>query len=393
MNALLRNEKKIMKTRKLPKFDIPQTPWDLIAQQRNGWRKLWNRDFSLETPLLQVGWKWAQADTTLSEGWGSFSDSARRINDPEFDVRCQLEQVRRQAEELNASREIGIAATNTPAFDMIHFGTGPLATAFGSSFVVREADSVPFFEPAVHNPAEAVKLKKPDLFHDGICPQILERIEYYNAATEGKVILTPCDTGSPWSIATQIWHYEDMLEAILSAPEAVHHVLNLVTEAIMEWNVIQVAYMDRWSGTYMAFARPWVPRGLGMGDDCMVTVSPKTWEEFFLPYNNRIAREFGGMIHYHCCMKYEAYFDAIAKTDGFIGFDASPEFNDYEKIAATLERCRCVWTRQISHKDPKCLDYVRRLKGKAGMFFGVGADTRAEAIKEAREFIAILRGI
>lgn len=385
-----------MKTSKMPKFDVPETPWDLIGQQRNGWRKLWDRDFSLETPLLQVGWKWDApfkiGAETLPEGWSCFSDSARRINDPEFDVRCQLEQARRQVEELSVSRELGFATTNTPAFDLIHFGTGPLATAFGASFIMREGFQ-PFFEPAVHTPEEALKLKKPDLFHDGICPQILARIEYYNAATQGQAILTPCDTASPWSMATQIWHYEDMLEAILSAPEAVHYVLNLVTETILEWYTIQETYIGRWGGTHSSFSRPWLPRGIGMGDDCMVCVAPKIWEEFFLPYNNRISREYGSLIHYHCCMKYEAYFDSLVKTEGFIGFDPSPEFNDFEKIASTLERCRGVWTRQISHKDPNCLNYVRRLKGKVGMFFGVGGDNREEAIKEAREFMAILRSI
>ncbi|MBU4366191.1 MAG: uroporphyrinogen decarboxylase family protein [Kiritimatiellae bacterium] len=379
----------------MPKFDIPETPWDLIAQQRNGWRKLWNRDFSLETPLLQVGWKWEGGfkigSETLPEGWSCFSDSARRINDPEFDVRCQLEQARHQIEELNASRELGIATTNTPFFDLIHFGTGPLATAFGASFIVREG-AQPFFEPAVHSPAEAMKLKKPDLFHDGICPQILDRIQYYNTATQGKVILTPCDTAGPWSIATQIWHYEDILEAILSAPQAVHYVLNLITDAMLEWFTIQEAYIGRWGGTHTSFSRPWIPRGAGVGDDCLVTVSPRIWEEFFLPYNNRISREYGGML-YHCCMKYETHFDSLIKTEGFIGFDPSPEFNDFEKIASTLERCRGVWTRQISHKDPNCLNYVRRLKGKVGMFFGVGGNNREEAIKEAREFMAILRSI
>lgn len=384
-----------MKISTMPKFDVPETPWDLIARQRNGWRKLWNRDFSLETPLLQVGWKWDApfkiGTETLPEGWGSFSDSARRINDPEFDVRCQLEQARRQIEELSVSRELGIATTNTPAFDLVFFGTGPLATAFGASFITREG-AQPFFEPAVHTPEEALKLKKPDLFHDGICPQILERIQYYNAATQSKVMLTPCDTGCAWSMATQIWHYEDILEAIMSAPEAVHYVLNLVTEAIIEWINIQEAYLGRWGRTHHAFPRPWMPRGISNGDDCLVTVSPATFEEFFLPYNNRLSREFGGL-NYHCCMKYETHFDSLIKTDGFMGFDPDPVYNDFEKIASALERSRGVWSRQISHNNPKCLDYVRRLKGKAGMFFGVGGNNREEAIKEAREFMAVLRSI
>jgi len=384
-----------MNARTMPQFAVPETPWDLIAQQRNVLRKFWNRDYRLETPVLQAGWNHGPiviGTETLPDGWSFFSDSLRRINDPEFDVRCQLEQVRRQTDELEASVEIGIPLINTPAFDLIHFGTGPLATAFGASFVPREG-AQPFFEPIVHTPAEALKLKKPDLFHDGICPQILERIRYYNEATQGKVILTPCDTAGPWSIATQIWHYEDMLEAIMTDPAAVHHVLNLITEAIIEWYNIQEAYIGRWGRTHTSFSLPWMPRGIHIGDDCMVTVSPQTFVEFFLPYNNRLSREFGNLVHYHCCMRYDTHFEVVAQTAGFIGFDAMPEFNDFEKIASTLEACRGIWTRQISHHNPKCLDYVRRLKEKVGMLFGVGAETREGAIKEAREFVATLRSI
>ena len=240
---------------------------------------------------------------------------------------------------------------NVPAFDLIHYGTGPLATVFGAKMILREGHQ-PAFEPAVHTAKEVLALKKPDLFRDGVCPQILERIQYYNRATRGEVILTPCDTAGPWdNIATSIWHYEDMLEAIHTAPAAVHYLLDLVTESIIEWYTIQESFIGRWGRTHTSFSFPYFSRGAGIGDDCMVTVSPAVWNEFFLPYNNRISREYGGLITYHCCMRYERYFEAIAGTDGFIGFDADPQYNDFSKIAATLEKHRAIWTRQRCGPD------------------------------------------
>jgi len=41
-------------------------------------------------------------------------------------------------------------------------------------------------------------------------------------ATQGNVILTPCDAAGPWSVATSICHYEDLLAAIRTHPAAVH---------------------------------------------------------------------------------------------------------------------------------------------------------------------------
>lgn len=327
----------------MKKYEIPETPWDLIAEQRNLLRKLWNREqavFDLKTPIISIDWKWAFAIDGYSFGgnsspFGGFSIPEARVKNADLDLRCQLEAVRHGIECLKASADVGSIMCNTPALDLIHFGTGPLATAFGAKF-----------------------------------------------------IMTPCDTAGPWSIATSIWHYEDILEAINTAPDVVHYVLNLVTETIIEWYNLQEASISRWGRTHSSFSSPWMPRGIGIGDDVMVTVSPKTWENFFLPYNNRLSREYGNMITYHCCMKYDTHFESIAKTDGFAGFDASPEYNDFDKIEATLSKYRVIWTQQ---RGPEHLDQIKRLKGKVGMLFGVSADTREEAVKKSREFIKTLQ--
>ena len=368
-------------------FDIPETPWQRIAAQRMRLRQLWNGDYSLTTPVVHIAWNWkcrigGQEFTNLN----MFSEAVRRVQDPEFDVRCQLEMVRHAIDYLESSDEVGIPLANTPAFDLIHFGTGPLATAFGSEFVLREGMQ-PFFEPAIHTPAEALKMKKPNLLKDGICPLILERIQYYNRETQGKVILTPCDTAGPWSLATQIWHYEDLLEAIQTAPHAVHAFLDLLTDVILEWYNLQEAYIGRWGRTHTSFSSLWSPRGIGIGDDCLVTVSPATFEEFFLPYNNRLAREYGG-IYYHCCMRYDTHFLSIIKTEKFLGFDAQPAHNDFEKIAAALTQAHGIWTRLCTPAD---MDFIRRLKGKVGMVFNVGGETREEAIVNTKNFLVALR--
>lgn len=371
-------------------FDIPKIPWELVARQRNLVRRLWNREYDLSSPVICIGWPY-EFDSAIGriKDFGCATESLRRMNDPEFDVYCQLQSVRHQIECLEASAEVGHVLANVPAFDLIHFGTGPLATAFGSRMVLRDGLQ-PAFEPAVHTAEEVMRLKKPDLFRDGICPQILDRIQYYNRATRGEVILTPCDTAGPWSIATSIWHYEDMLEAIHTAPEAVHYLLNMVTDCIIEWYNIQETYIGRWGRTHTSFSFPFFQRGIFIGDDCLVTVSPTMWEEFFMPYNNRLSQEYGRMIFYHCCMRYDGHFESIAKTDGFIGFDAQPSHNDFAKIAATLERHHAIWTRPCGPSD---MDLILRLAGKVGMLFAVNGSDRADAVRQTRDFLAALRQI
>jgi hypothetical protein len=185
-----------------------------------------------------------------------------------------------------------------------------------------------------------------------------------------------------------------MLEAIVTAPEAVHYLLDLVTDCIIEWTDIQISRMAHWCGSYATMAFPWHPYGFGIGDDTMVAVSPRVWEEFFLPYNARMSRAFGGVM-YHCCMAYDRYFPSLIKTEGFMGLDASPSYNSLDRIEAALAG-RGVWTRTVGdmptdehgatgRRDD--LPAIRRLKGKVGMLLGVHGADRADAIARAKRLL------
>jgi len=236
-------------------FVIPETPWDLIAAQRNVMRKLWNRDFSLQTPALSLDFPWSfELKGKTYSGFGCFSETRRRVEDAEFDLECQIEVVRHQVECLNCSAEVGIPLQNVPALDLIHYGTGPLATAFGSQMILREGH-VTGFEPAVHTPQEA------------------------------------------------------------------------------------------------------------------------------------LSREYGRLITYHCCMRYDTHFQSIIKTDGFIGLDAGMDHNDLDKIEAALVQAKGIWMRPLGPKD---MDVIKRLRGKVGMMFSVSGSDRADAICQARHFLSNL---
>jgi hypothetical protein len=289
-------------------------------------------------------------------------------------------------EHLEAGRELGVPLANHFCLHLLHYGTGPLATAFGAKMIVRDQEQ-PFFEPAIHTPQEAMKLRKPDLRKDGIMPAILDRIAFYNEATGGRIPMTYCDTASPWTISTQIWHYEDMLEAIYSAPEAVHHFLNMVTDCIIEWHDIQKARMGRWTMSNVCVPDSWLSSGFAMGDDTMVSVSPETFEAFFLPYNNRISRAFGGLV-YHCCLKHDFQFNRMAKTVGFMGMDGDLECNDFEKLFSTLDG-RGVWFRRLAQSQ---MEVIRRFKGHVGCFLQASGIGREDAVRNAGRMLAEIQG-
>jgi len=371
-----------------PSAAVPDIPWDLVDEARRRTRLVWDRqDLDLREPALAVTW---DRPDQPPEGRSSMADCfrgpvRRMVEDPAEDLRHQLQAVRHGIEHLEAGRDVGMPLANHFCLHGIHFGTGPLATAFGSRMIVRD-DEVVFYEPAVHTPAEALRLRPPDLHRSGVLPTILDRIEYYNEATGGRVPVTVCDTALPWSIATQVWHYEDMLEATLTAPGAVRHVLDLVTEAIIEWDQIQKTRMLRWTGSDAGVPNLWTHRGTYKGDDCMVAVSPATWEEFFLPYNARVSAAKGGLC-YHCCRRHDFQFPGMVKTPGFMGLDADPAWNDVELIARALDG-RGVWAWALGYVDeesfPMHLEWIRRMRGRVGLFLRAHGRDRAQAVLRAR---------
>ena len=97
---------------------------------------------------------------------------------------------------------------------------------------------------------------------------------------------------------------------------------------------------------------------------------------------------------------------SVATTEGFMGMDAFPEFNDIGKIEAALAG-RGVWTAligdmpsqkpvtSVQRDDASCpwrpwnedLEAIHKLKGKVGMFLGVHGDDRQDAIDRAKRLL------
>jgi hypothetical protein len=345
------------------KFDIPEIPYEYVVKAILKIRKVWAlEDLDLEDPAIFIG---APRDPVPDAS----CNSTERVLDPGFDVADQLTTIRSAIGSMTA----GEGFCNIPAMNLLHFGTGPLATAFGSNAVLRK-NSPLAFEPAVHTVQEVRRLEKPNLQKDGMCRQILERIDYYNEATRGMIPILPCDTAGPWSIATQIWHYEDMLEAIYTAPEVVHGFLDLVTDCMIEFIYIQMERIGRNFCSYDHTGWFYHPKGWYLGDDVMVTVSPAQFREFFMPYNERISREFGGVI-YHCCMKHDYQFENMVNTKGFMGFDANPVHNNFDLIEKALSG-KGVWAYLNENWE-----YIDRLRGKAGQLLYASGKTMDEILE------------
>ncbi|MHB1485127.1 MAG: uroporphyrinogen decarboxylase family protein [Saccharofermentanales bacterium] len=362
-------------------MNIPDIPHEYVDKAKMKIRKVWAlEDLDLKDPAIFIGWadeKWKDIGSLMGDA-DNPSVSKRMVDDPEYDITRQLRIVEQNIEFLTA----GDGFCNIPMINMLHFGTGPLATAFGAKNVHNEGQMASV-EPAVFTPEEVLKLKKPDLRKDGMCPQILERIEFYNEMTQGKIPVLTCDTSSPWNIATQIWNITDMMEAIYTSPEVVHWFLDLVTECIIEFVHIQMERITRNYCSYGFVGDIWQPHGWHLCNDTIVMVSPQQYREFYQPYDERIAREFGG-IRYHCCMNHDFQLENMANTKGFMGFDADYNCNSVDLIEKALTG-RGSWSRWIADRD-----LIKRFRGKAGLFPYIYGTSKKDALDNASDFIEFL---
>jgi len=228
--------------------------------------------------------------------------------------------------------ESGLPGQNIPAFfpDM---GATMVASAFGGTVRVGEQGGV-WLEPLVKEPADVDALSLPD-YRAGRIGEGLRRYEMVLENVEGKVALRPPDLQGPLSTASLIWEQSRFMLAMYDAPEAVHRLLNLVTDYL-------IGLLHYVRSTYDYVLEPFWPFitippevGCSITEDFMPLLPPELYREFGLPYTTRMAREFGG-IYIHCCGRWQQHIAAIKEIPGLVGMDVAYCETDPEVVFSEL---------------------------------------------------------
>ena len=71
---------------------------------------------------------------------------------------------------------------------------------------------------------------------------------------------------------------------------------------------------------------------MSLSDDMLAVVSPSLYEQFVVPYNERIAAEFGGVV-IHSCGSWEHNLPAVAETKGLLGVNFGVSETSLERVA------------------------------------------------------------
>jgi len=227
--------------------------------------------------------------------------------DPSSLIRYQLEGIEQHVEHYDDAYI---------PFLMPWYGTGVLASGFGVNIIFQD-----YMDPAVDlapiSEVEQLKdLKSPDPEKDGLMPRVLNTIRTMREQTDLPVGVTDCQ--GPLTTALQIVGYDKMCYWMHDHPNAVHGLMQQVTDGLIDWVRVQkeVAGQEMEGDAYVLGIK--IPKGYGgvwMSDDDCVIFGKDLYREFVVPYNSQVLSAFGGgSIHY--CGTATQHIDNYLATDG-----------------------------------------------------------------------------
>lgn len=250
---------------------------DLPARKQR-WIDFYNRSGASRHLLLV-----RTPDDGPGRPWPSPGEVRRRID-------WAWEQYRRQLERAEWLDDDAI-----PHLDPFT-GTEIFAEAFGCPVQYPE-DNMPFALPLVHSAAEADRLRAPGL--DAPClARLFEIADALRERAGAGAVMKLVDIQSPMDIAALIWEKRSFYAALVETPEAVASLASRV-------RALLVAFLDEWFGRYgrdfvAHYPDYYMPFGITLSEDEIGAVSPRVFEQLFLPELVELSGRYGA-IGIHCC--------------------------------------------------------------------------------------------
>ena len=180
-----------------------------------------------------------------------------------------------------------------------------IASAFGAEvYYGPNPEQTPYIKkPIIKNINEVYKLDIPDPYRDGLMPRGLECIRYFVENTDYKIPVSCLDMGGPINVAGDLLGTDLLFFAMYEAPEALHHLLDLLAETFVLFADVSIKAAGGIDNiTCTDFPSIWCPEGRKghVSDDLCASYSPEFFNKFSKPANNKIFKRFGGGMLHNC---------------------------------------------------------------------------------------------
>jgi len=211
-------------------------------------------------------------------------------------------------------------------------GVTVFASAFGCEVEFSE-HTQPWAHPVIEgdDPAEKVyDLPRPSVT-DGQLGQMLKINDYLVQQTGGRYPVAITDMQGPMDTAYLIWDSTAFMMGMYDHPKEVHHLMRLVTDLIIDFVKEQRAGAPEFCACH--YPPLWLPDGMGIAisEDVLAVLSPRTYEEFALPYVNELSEEFGG-VYIHSCGNFAHQFKVLERVHNLRGLNFGASETPFEPV-------------------------------------------------------------
>ena len=165
------------------------------------------------------------------------------------------------------------------------FGSVDIPSAFGSPIVWSAIGNSPHAEPAISSVKDIARFVVPDVYTSGYGREIFSQWQYFWRYGDkkwreeyGYLDGAGWSTG-PMEAAAMIVGYENFLKYLKRYPREVHLLLEIVTEFVIRYLQAQ----EKINGKL---------RRIVMPDHVASVIGPSYFEEYWLPYTQRVFQEF-----------------------------------------------------------------------------------------------------
>lgn len=221
-------------------------------------------------------------------------------------------------------------------------------------------------EPIVDTPEEVYALQLPDISNPkGRLRDHLEFIEYVLDVCGDSIPIHTGDIQGPMALASSIWRTENFFIALYTHPEAVHHLLGLVTEFLCRYidHLLERVGTDNLVTVHcMPFLwRPFAD-GITLSEDTLPLISPELFSQFAEPYLERLADRYGSLV-LHSCGDCSGAAKVLTDKEYIKGFQFSQ--TPIESIIPTFSRGKSLISRndwQSIHHLKSYIDVVKEYR-------------------------------
>ncbi len=223
-----------------------------------------------------------------------------------------------------------------PVFPTL-IGAHQQASAFGCETFIHPDEPSIWSRPLLqeYDPDAAMALEPPDPASglQGVSIELARRAE---ELFEGQVAVRIPDMQGPLDVAGQVCGPANLLRMLVEHPHAAHHAVNVATQALIDFYRAIKSEVTELAGPHCP-GGIWCPPELGnaVSEDYAPLVSREMYEEFSVPYIQRIADETGGLF-IHCCGTFEHTYESMAGIAGLTGVNPAIPVVEYPPFARTF---------------------------------------------------------